>query len=159
ALFAMGDGLLTIAWADLLGSTLPKRARSMLFMLAQFSVAIVVLGSRELVRRLLAPDGPPFPTNFAYLFATAGMIFVIAGICLTNIKDERIRVRHQPGPTLRELLPFLVTLLRTDKAFRTFARTRVLFDLATMAIPFYIVFGENVLKLNSANVVGDSILA
>jgi len=159
ALFAMGDGFITIAWADLLGSTLPKRARSMLYMVAQFSVAIAVLGSRELVRRLLAPDGPPFPRNFAYLFATAGVIFVVAGICLANIMDETILVTRQTGPTLRQLLPFLGTLLRTDKAFRDFARTRVLFDLATMATPFYILFGENVLKLNSASAVGDSILA
>lgn len=158
-LFAMGDGLLTLAWADLLGSTMPNRARSTLFMIGQLSVAIAVLGSREVVRRLLAPDGPPFPQNFAYLFAIAGVIFVVAGICLANIKDEKVVATHTPGPSIRELLPYLKTLLRTDKDFRIFARTRVLFDLATMAIPFYIVYGENVLKLNSENAVGDSILA
>ena len=158
ALFAMGDGFITLAWADLLGSTMPNRARSTLFMVGQLSVAVAVLGSREVVRRLLAPDAPPFPTNYAYLFVIAGVMFVIAGVCLANIKDEAIVATHKPGPTLRKLLPFLRTVWRTDGAFRTFARTRVLFDLATMAIPFYIIFGENVLKLNSENAVGDSIL-
>jgi MFS family permease len=128
-------------------------------MVGQLSVAVTVLGSREIVRRLLAPEGPPFPQNFAYLFGIAGVIFVIAGFALSNIKEEKHAEAQRPGPTLREFMPFLGTILRTDKEFRNFARTRVLFDMATMAIPFYIIFGETMLKLNSENVVGDSILA
>ncbi len=158
SLFAIGDALLTIAWADLLGSTLPKRARSTLYMVGQLGVTIVVLGSRGLVQKLLGADGPPFPHNFAYLFGVCGIIFLIAGVFLSRVKDEKASATYSLGPTMREYLPFLGSIWRTDKHFRHFIRTRACFDLATMAIPFYIVFGVNVLKLNSANAVGDSII-
>ncbi|HVO44067.1 MAG TPA: MFS transporter [Aggregatilineales bacterium] len=158
-LFAVGDGFVTLLWADLLGSTLTNRARSMLFSLGQLSVAFAVLGSREVVRYFLAPEqAVTFPRNYIGLFAIAGVIFVIAGVCLSLLREEQPEEPLQPGPTVREFLPFLGQILRTDADFRRFAGTRVILDLATLAIPFYIVFAESALGINSETIVGDSIL-
>jgi MFS family permease len=158
-LFAMGDGFVTLIWADLLGSTLTNRARSLLFAVAQTTLAITVIGSREVVRYFLAPErAAQFPVNYIGLFAVVGVTFLIAAFCLAAIKEEEREEPLTPGPTFREFVPYLGEILRTDADFRHFSRTRILLDLATLAMPFYIVFGENILHLNSETIVGDSIL-
>src|SRR5581483_6415063 len=55
-------------------------------------------------------------------------------------------------------LAYLGKVLRHDGDFRRLMLTRILFDLTTMAVPFYIVFGTIELKLQREAVVGDSIL-
>ena len=157
-LFWMGDGLVTIAWADLLGSSLDPKARSRLYAFGQFGVAIGALGAREIAGRLLAPDGPMFPFNYAALFGVAGVIFVLGGIALALLKEEDHGGTVQPGPSIREFIPYIGKVLREDGKFRHFIITRLCFDLSTLALPFYILLGTDVLKQNSSTLVGDSIL-
>jgi MFS family permease len=157
-LFWIGDGLVTIVWADMLGSTLTPTARATLFGLGQFGVAIGAVVAREVVRTFLAPDAPPFPTNYALLFAIAGICFVIAGLALSAIREEDRTNTVQQGPTLRQFLPFVFTVLKEDRRFRYFTMVRLLLDFVTMALPFYVIFGSDVLKVDSSTLVGDSIL-
>lgn len=158
AIFALGDGLITLVWADLLGSSLPARWRSTLFGTAQFGVAIGALIMRELVRHILGPAGPAFPQNYAFLFVIAGALFQIGAVALTLTVEEETDTPPERGPAMREYLPYLGNVLRADAEFRHFALTRILLDLAGMAIPFFVVFGAQDLKLDSATLVGDSIL-
>jgi MFS family permease len=157
-LFWIGDGLVTIAWADMLGSSLDPKARSRLYGFGQFAVAIGALGAREIAARLLAPEGPMFPFNYAALFGVAGVIFVAGGISLALLKEEDHGGTVQPGPSLREFLPYIGNILREDGKFRHFIITRLFFDLSTLALPFYILLGTDVLKQDSSRLVGDSIL-
>jgi MFS family permease len=157
-LFAVGDGLVTIVWVDLLGNTLPPRWRSMLFMVAQIGVAIATLGSREVVRHLLGPNGPAFPQNYALLFGIATVGFVIGGVCLVLLREEESGIPIEPGPPMRQYLAYLGTVLRSDRDFRVYIAIRVLFDLTTMSVPFYVIFGIGVLKLERDVLIGDSIL-
>ncbi|MFN8421081.1 MAG: MFS transporter [Anaerolineae bacterium] len=157
-LFWIGDGLVTVAWADMLGSTLTPKARATLFGFGQFGVAIGAIFSREVVRKLLAPDAPPFPHNYALLFGIAGTCFIIAALALVSVREEEDAVTVPSGPTLRQFLPYIFTVLRDDRRFRYFTIVRLLLDFVTMALPFYIIFGSDVLKVESSNLVGDSIL-
>jgi MFS family permease len=157
-LFAVTDGLVTIAWADLLGTTIPDRWRGVLFGAAQFLLAFTVLVMRAVVRQLLGPDGPVFPQNYAQIFGLAGVLFVIAGVCLSLLAEEKQETSAQSGPSMREYFPYLGNVLRQDKAFRDFIITRSLLDATLLAAPFYIILGKDQLHLPSDALVGDSIL-
>src|SRR5258706_1157759 len=157
-LFAAADGLVTIAWADLVGTSIPDRWRGVLLSAGEFLLAFTALGTRALVQQLLGPKGAPFPQNYAQVFGIAGVIFVIAGICLTFLVEEKQKKPVEPCPRLRRYLPYLGNVLRSDKTFRQFTIVRSLLDLTLLAAPFYIIFGINSLKIPSATLVGDSIL-
>lgn len=157
-LFWIGDGLVTIAWADMLGSSLDAKARSRLYGFGQFGVAIGALVARQIAAHLLAPEGPMFPFNYAALFGVAGVIFVLGGISLALLREEDHGGTVKPGPTLREFMPYIGKVLREDGKFRHFIITRLFFDLSTLALPFYILLGTDVLKRDSSSLVGDSIL-
>jgi MFS family permease len=157
-LFAAGDGLVTIAWADLLGTAIPDRWRGVMFGIAQFLLAFTVLAMRAVVRQLLGADGPPFPQNYAQIFGLAGVLFVIAGVFLSLLAEEKQEMPVESGPSMREYFPYLGNVLRQDKAFRHFVITRSLLDLTLLAAPFYIIVGKDQLHLPSDALVGDSIL-
>jgi MFS family permease len=156
--FALGDGLVTVVWADMLGSCIPERWRGPLFGLGQILVAFTALGTRELVRLILGSGGPAFPQNYGILFGIATVGFVLGGIALASTVEEEQSIPIQPGPPMRQYLAYLGKVLRHDGDFRRLMLTRILFDLTTMAVPFYIVFGTMELKLQREAVVGDSIL-
>src|SRR5258708_4630818 len=158
SLFAATDGLVTIVWADLIGSAMPERLRGVLFSAGQFAVAFGALGMRAVVRALLGSGGPPFPQNYAQMFGLAALLFVIAGVCLALLVEEKQQSPAQVGPTFKEYLPYVGNVLRQDRAFRFFIITRGLLDFTMIAAPFYIIFGAERLNLSSATLVGDSIL-
>ncbi|MCC7446847.1 MAG: MFS transporter [Anaerolineae bacterium] len=158
SLFALGDGLVSIVWADLLGNAIPERWRGILFGAGQLAVAISALGVREIVRALLGPGGPLFPQNYAAMFGIATVVFLIGGVALIATKEEESPIPIEPGPPMRQYWGYLGGVLRTDRDFRQFVLTRLLLDLTSLAVPFYVVYGVNALKLPNDVVVGDSIL-
>jgi MFS family permease len=157
-LFALGDGLITIVWADMLGGSIPERWRGILFSTGQIGVSISALGAREIVRLLLGPSGPPFPHNYAAMFGIAAVVFVIGGCALAAMVEEQSQVPVEPGPPMRQYMAYLGRVLREDRDFMRLMVTRLLFDLTTMALPFYVVFGATGLLLHREALVGDSIL-
>ncbi len=158
ALFAMGDGLVTVVWADMLASSIPEHWRGILFSLGQVGVAFSTLGTREIVRHLLGSSGPAFPQNYALMFGIATAIFIVGAFSLVMTRDEDHGMPVEPGPPMRQYLAYLGTLLRSDRDFRQLTIVRLLFDLTAMGLPFYVVVGANELKLHHDTVVGDSIL-
>ncbi len=157
-LFAIGDALATIVWADMLGNSVPERWRGILFGAGQISVAISTLGTREILRYLLGPSGPSFPQNYAVMFGIATFIFVLGGVALVLTAEEEDSVPLEPGPPMRQYLVYLGTVLRTDREFRRLTIVRLLFDLTAMGLPFYVVFGATELKLHRDTLVADTVL-
>ncbi len=158
AFFALGDGLVTIVWADFLGSAIPERWRGVLFGLGQTGVAFSVLGTREIIRFMLGPSGPPFPQNYGLMFGISTFIFVVAAIALTLVAEEEHPVPLEPGPPMRQYLAYLGRVLRDDRDFRRLTIVRLLLDLSMMGVPFYVIFGEHELKLRREALVGDTLL-
>jgi MFS family permease len=156
--FAAGDALITLVWGDMLGSSVPHHLRGVMFGIGQFGVAMGALGTSTLARWALGPSGLPFPQNYALLFGVAGALFVIGGIGLMLIIEEEVGEPVEPGPPLREYVPYLLNILRHDRGFLRFTRTRLLIDLAMMAAPFYVIFAVSMLGLRSDIVVSDSII-
>lgn len=157
-LFAAIDAPVTLAWGDMLGSTIPPNLRGVLFGIGQFFVAFGALAARELARWALGESGLEFPHNYALLFGVAGTIFFIGGVGLALTIEEPQARPPVPGPRIREYVPYLGNVLRHDREFRIFIRTRLLFDMGLMSLPFFGVFGVSVLGLKNEDVVSDSIL-
>jgi MFS family permease len=157
-LMAATDAPVTVVWGDMLGSTIPSNLRGVLFGIGQFFVAIGALAMREFTRWVLGDSGLAFPHNYALLFGVAGVVIFLGGIGLSLTIEEKHGTPPALGPRVREYVPYLGNVLRTDREFRKFVRTRLLFDLALMSLPFLAVFGVGVLGLKTENVVADSIL-
>jgi MFS family permease len=158
AFFALGDGLVTIVWADMLGSSIPEHWRGALFGAGQIVIAITTLGTREIVRLLLGPTGPAFPQNYGLMFGIATIIFIFGGFALAMTREEEHGTPVEPGPPMRQYLGYLGRVLRQDREFRQLTIVRLLFDLTMMGLPFYVVFGATELKLHRDALVADSVL-
>jgi MFS family permease len=158
AVYWTADGMFTIVWADMLGSSLPDRLRSLLYTFGQLGTALGAFAAREILNFLLGPNAPPFPDNYAVLFLIWGVMTVLGGLCLANLKEEQHADVITPGPSFREFMPYVGSVLRDDGQFRHFILMRLMFDFSTLAMPFYVLIATDVLKRPRAEFVGDSVL-
>lgn len=149
AIAALGDGLVGVPWADMIGSSLDSRWRSRLYGLMSGGTALIMLAVVPLVALVLGEQGPGFPYNYALLFGASGTIFALSIL-------PGVFIREMPGapalervPRFTEFLPQLGSLLRADPQFRALLVIRTLTGLFLMAAPFYIGYATLRLGLSS----------
>lgn len=158
AIFYTADGLASVPWFDVLGKAIPGRRRGRYLALAQVSAGILSIGAGLAVRRLLDPQsGLAFPRNYSALFAIAFGFYTLSTFFLLLIK-EPVETTHTERTAWRQYLPMLVETLRRDHVFRRVIIGRLLAGLAGMAVPFFILFGTEALRLSQA-IVGVSLTA
>ncbi len=158
ALAALGDGVVGVPWMDLIGSSLDSKRRARMFGYGTALVGVTLLGLSRVVRLILSDRGPDFPNNYALLFAISGVIFVITipiGLMIRELPGGKPQTHV---PTLRDYLPQLGHVLRTDAPYRTMITARVLATLYALAGPFYIGFATEQLKLSSDVAVSNMLL-
>lgn len=158
ALAALGDGIVGVPWMDLIGSSLDSKRRARMFGYGTALVGVALLGLSRLVRLILSDSGPDFPNNYALLFAVSGVIFVITipiGLMIRELPGGKAQTHV---PTLRDYLPQLGHVLRTDAPYRTMITARVLATLYALAGPFYIGFATEQLNLSSDVAVSNLLL-
>jgi MFS family permease len=155
-LFAATDGVISLAWADLLGTSLPGHWRGTLFGLAAFITAIAAIGAREVVRHILGTV--PFPDNYALVFIVASVLWLAGGVCLLFTVEEERDEPYTPGPPMHEYFPYVGNVVRSDAQFRTFMFMRLMLDLTLIAPPFYVIVGRQQLGIPSEIVVSDALL-
>lgn len=156
ALAALGDGIVGVPWMDLLGSSLDSTRRTRMFGFGTAIVGVGILGLTPVVRFVLGDSGPSFPNNYALLFAISGTIFLIT-IPITMMLRELPGGKAQTvTPALRDYLPELGRVLRTDRPYRAMITARVLATLYALAGPFYVGFATE--RLDVANDVAVSTL-
>jgi MFS family permease len=146
---AVGDGLVGVPWADLVGTSLDGRWRARLFGLMSACAALIMLALSPIIGIILSDAGPAFPNNYALLFGTAGVLFVLSIVPTLLIHELPGGKAVEKLPTLRQFFPGLGQVLRTDGPFRSMLITRLLTSLFAMAGPFYIGFATVRLGLSS----------
>jgi MFS family permease len=145
---AVGDGLVSVPWLDLIGTSLNSRWRARMFGLTAASTGVIMLGISPVIGVILGDAGPGFPNNYAVIFGAAGVLLVISNL-------PQLFIHELPGgkavaaTSFSKFLPDLGRVLRTDGPFRAMISTRMLTSLFMMASPFYIGFATEQLKLSS----------
>jgi MFS family permease len=144
---AVGDGLVGVPWTDLTGTSLDNRWRARMFgFMSAISGIIILLIISPTIGFILGDQGPEFPNNYALLFA----ISIIPPLFFHELPGGKA---VEKLPALREFLPDLGRVLRTDAQFRAMVITRMLTTLFAMAAPFYIGFATVTLGLSSTAAV------
>ena len=146
---ALGDGLVGVPWADMIGSSLDSRWRARLYGLMTGGTGLIMLGVVPLVAVVLGERGPGFPQNYALLFGAAGVIFALSILPVIFVRELPGASAVERSPGFAEFLPQLGALLRRDPPFRALLLVRVLTSLFLMATPFYIGYATVRLGLSS----------
>jgi len=146
---ALGDGLVGVPWADLVGSSLDSRWRARLYGLMSGFTGLIMLAVVPLVALVLGERGPGFPQNYALLFAAAGVMFALSILPVIFVRELPGAGAVERAPGFAEYLPQLGNLLRKDVPFRALLVVRILTSLFLMATPFYIGFATLRLGLSS----------
>ena len=146
AIFMSTDALAAVAWFDILSKTIPPTRRGRLFGIAQFFSGLLTVGAGAVVNALLGPQGPPFPNNYALLFFLAGLSLFISLFALAFLREP---VKPTQGERLpwNAFLPKLLMVLRENRTFRLATALRLLMGLGGMALPFYVVYATEELRL------------
>lgn len=150
--FNICDALAGVAWFDMLSRALTPRMRGRSMAIGQLIAAIGGIGVGLLVERILAPDGLPFPLNYAVIFTCAWTAFTVSLIIVfflreTPITEEAARQSQQSG-----FLADLRHILATDGLFRRTLLARMLTAIEVMAAPFYVVFSREQLNLPDSSI-------
>jgi MFS family permease len=146
---ALGDGLVGVPWADMLGSSLDNRWRARMFGLMTASAGVIMLGVSPVIGIILNDSGSGFPNNYAMVFGFAGIVFVISILPGLFIHELPSGKAVEKIASFSEFLPALGRVLRTDRPFRAIIITRLFSNLFSMAGPFYIGFATIQLGLSS----------
>lgn len=144
---ALGDGLVAVPWADLAGTSLDNRWRARVFGIQTAITGVIMLGIAPLVALILG--GASFPDNYAMLFGISGLLFALSILPVMFVKELPGGKAVEKIPAMREFLPELGHVLRTDIPFRAMMIARMLTTLFAMSAPFYIGFATVSLELSS----------
>ncbi|MBX3081630.1 MAG: MFS transporter [Anaerolineae bacterium] len=150
---AVGDGIVGVPWADLIGTSLDNRWRARMLGIMSASAGLIMLLVSPLIGLVLSEQGPGFPNNYALLFIAAGVMFVLSMVSTLFIHELPGGKAVDKIPSLGEFLPSLGRVLRHDTSFRTILSARLLTSLFAMAGPFYIGFATVQLGMSSKDAV------
>jgi MFS family permease len=146
-LLLQGSGaLLFVAWSDLFAKAIPDERRGRLIGIAQVISGALVIGAAAHIATLLGKNGPPFPYNYAILFALAGGCLLF-GLFSFSFVVEPDRPVEEERSSWRDYLPHLLNTLRHDSAFRCLIIVELLTGFNQLARSFYILFATRELGL------------
>ena len=165
AVFLGTDAVASVAWFDILGKAIPPTRRGRLIGTGQVLSGLLTVGGGAVVKVVLGPHGPPFPSNYALLFFMAGLSLFGSWVAMSFLREPVASTRSERLPW-NAFLPRLWKLLRENHTFSLAIVVRLLAGLSGMAMPFYVVYATKELRFGaevigfflSAQVVG-SILA
>ena len=149
AAFAFASGFVATVGTSVYTRAVPNQYHGLFFRTAQFWSAVAAVAAAVLAARVLSPDGPAYPENFAQLFvasavATGGVIL----LQLLTREPGRIPASGRgasigsAGAVLGAGLPALA-----DASFRRFLVFRVTLGLVAIADPFYILYAQRELDI------------
>jgi MFS family permease len=158
AFFSFSDAYITLAWADVLGSSLPDRLRGVLYGTGAFLSGVGALGISALVRWALGPDAPPFPNNYVILFGVAAVLFILGGLALAFVKEEQQNLAPVSVIKWGDYWAYLKTVLQADRGFRQLMALRWMIDFSALMVPFFFIFGKSTFALSDDQISGDYVL-
>ena len=142
-IFWVFDGAANVSWHDILAKTIPPRQRGRLLGLMHVVGGSFAVLAGVLVASILAEKGPPYPTNYAILWAVAAVLF---GIGLGNLivirEPDSVPERHDGG-----LLGYALKIGQTISShsqLKLLLAIQLLIGFFHMSLPFYILYATDV---------------
>lgn len=156
--FYMTDGLASASWFDVLAKTMPGRLRGRFLLISQSGGGLLGVGAGLIVQRILAPSFHlSYPQNYALLFFIAAIFYALSTFPILFVK-EPIESAHAERPTWSRYVKMLGEALRNNRAFRLVIGARLLVGLGNMALPFFVLYALEGLRL-SPTIVGLGVTA
>jgi MFS family permease len=145
SVYTLGAGVAGISFMDIVARAIPANKRGTFFgARLSFGGALSALAG-IVVRGVL--DSSPFPDNYAVLFVSAAAV-VTAAIISFSLVHEPDAVVNETRMPFGRFLRRGPNLLRTDRSYRTFLIVRVLLNVWSMALPFYILYAREEMGLD-----------
>jgi len=146
---AVGDGLVSIPSAQLIGTSLDGRYRARVYGLMLIISGLVMLALSPLIGAVLRDSALEFPYNYAVIFGAAGLVFALDILPIAFVRELPASDPPARLPAFRAFLASLGGVLRRDSSFRAMLAARMLHSLYAMAGPFYIGYATTRLGLSS----------
>lgn len=149
--FWFSEGGAGVPWTDLVAKTIPERLRGRLFGFTQFGGGILALFAGIFVSRMLSPQGPEYPTDYAVICAVSAVFFWASLIALST-------VREPDGPPEEQDADFLTYLkgigemLRAHAELKRFLLVEILIGFYAMAMPFYVLYAKEAMHIGGGTV-------
>ncbi len=87
---ALGDGIVSVPWSVLAGTSLDNRWRARMLGLTYVGAGVFMLGISPLIGIALGRPDQPFPNNYALVFAAAGLLFVLSILPMLFIMNFQV---------------------------------------------------------------------
>jgi MFS family permease len=96
-------------------------------------------------------SGYSFPTNFGLIFTIGALTCGIALSLMASMREPREKIVTEKR-TVLEQFRFCWEILKTDKKFRTFVSSRVLFESFSLGMPFLFLFAHKRLGFSTTDI-------
>jgi MFS family permease len=160
ALWAIADGIGSVAWFDIMAQAIPAKRRGRLMGIAQFVGGLGGIGAGAVIGLILARWA--FPRNYALIFFLAGAFLIPSTIALFLIrevpaKSTESQKNGQKIGGARQLHTWFRQML-ADPAFRRLMACRLLVGTLGLASSFYVQHARVTLQLPQS-IVGAFVVA
>ena len=156
-LFTIMGGIAAVPFFDIWGKTIPSTLRGRFFGYRQLGGGILAIGSGFIAKIILGNKGILFPNNFALLFLFCTIFLTISFIGLGSVK-EPVEEVYKNRLTFRDFLIKSFAILKIDNNYRKFLYVQILAGAGAMALPFYVLYAKDILKIK-LEMVGIFLLA
>lgn len=146
----LGGGLGGLPFLDIIGKVITPTHRGRFFSLRLFFGGILAVGGGLVVRYVLAdPIRFPFPHNYALLFFLTFLGTSSGMVLFMFIREPTGLPIVKKRSSLLVYLKRIDTILREDRNYNRFLRAIVFLNCGVMTLPFYAIYGREVLHFPS----------
>jgi MFS family permease len=161
-LWAMTDGIGSVAWFEIMAQAIPSKRRGRLIGTAQVLGGLAGIGAGASIRQILSHLS--FPSNYTLMFALASTLLIPSTVALFLLREVTSNAIPQDTDALTAREPRfrrLVTWLKlpfAKPAFRHLMTCRIMVAMMGLATPFYVQHATKELALPQA-AIGNFVIA
>ncbi|MGI4787465.1 MAG: MFS transporter [Janthinobacterium lividum] len=154
SLHAGAMGLNQPAYWVVIGKCVPAAWRGRLFGYAGGVAGVLGIGMDGLLRRLLSGPNGGFPHGYALGFLIGFVILFLSCIPLGLVHEPLGKSRADDDPHTGHYLRDIGYVWRTNTSFRRFLYGQIALTLASLAVPFYVLYAQRHLHAGTGSVAG-----
>ena len=155
-IFAIGDGLCSLSWLDIMARAIPPSRRGRFVTISHIASSLAGVGVGIVLSTILGSNRVGFPDNYALIFTLSAVAIVPSVIALLS-------VREPPPEQTASLETYQrrkrgLRVLFSDRTLVRLVVSRVLINMVSLAVPFYVGHAQDVLRL-PAGIIGGFVTA